>query len=52
MVKNSKKILELDDAVSDKLLKLSRKHPTLSDEYLEGIRKVVDWAKIQLKKIK
>lgn len=46
------KLNELDETVSAKLLSLSRKYPEMCAQYLIEMHEVLDWAEIELKKMK
>lgn len=51
IIKNTK-LVELDEKISDKLVKLSQKYPTLCVQYLIEMHKILDWGVKELKKIK
>ena len=42
----------LDEIMSGKLMRLSRKYPVLCSQYLTEMQKVLDWGKKKLKKIR
>ena len=44
----NKKLKQLDEDISTKLIKLSNKYPIVSYEYLVEIQKVCEWAKMEL----
>jgi hypothetical protein len=51
MKTRQQKIKVLDDKVSARLIVTSKKYPTMCTDYLIAMRKVIDWAEKELKKI-
>ena len=46
------RLAHLDETMSNKLIKLSRKYPQFCAQYLIEMHKAIDWGKKQLKEIK